>query len=151
MRDSESAHTKHLLLRAGILSIAAGLVHGAAAPEHLSEWWGYGLFFLFAATAQVFYGLGLLVQPWRYDATGSVREDRERTPLLYYYIGAIGNASVIVLYLITRTVGIPFFGPEAGEVEPITVLSLLSKGIEIVLIGHLLALIRRATDGQILS
>ena len=32
-------------------------------------------------------------------------------------MGIAGNLAIVVLYLLTRTVGIPFFGPEAGEVE----------------------------------
>jgi hypothetical protein len=31
--------------------------------------------------------------------------------------GIAGNLAIVVLYLLTRTVGIPFFGPETGEVE----------------------------------
>jgi len=31
--------------------------------------------------------------------------------------GIAGNHAIVVLYLLRRTVGIPFFGPEAGEVE----------------------------------
>jgi hypothetical protein len=31
--------------------------------------------------------------------------------------GIAGNLAIVVLYLLTRTVGIPLFGPEAGEVE----------------------------------
>jgi hypothetical protein len=32
-------------------------------------------------------------------------------------LGIAGNLAIVVLYLLTRTVGIPFFGPEPGEVE----------------------------------
>jgi hypothetical protein len=31
--------------------------------------------------------------------------------------GIAGNLAIVVLYLLTRTVGIPLLGPEAGKVE----------------------------------
>jgi hypothetical protein len=125
------------------LSIGAALVHGAVTPEHLSEWWGYGLFFIIAAMAQGLYGVVLLLQPWRYDEAGNIREGGDRYAQTYYILGVGGNAAIIALYIVTRTVGIPFFGPEAGEVEPITPIGLMSKIIEAALIGCLVGLIRQ--------
>jgi hypothetical protein len=34
-------------------------------------------------------------------------------------VGIGGNLAIVVLYLLTRTVGVPLFGPGAGEVEGI--------------------------------
>ena len=83
------------------LSLLAALIHLLVTPEHFEEWWGYGTFFLIAAVAQGAYGAALLRWPCR--------------PLLLLGLG--GNLSIVVLYLVTRTVGIPVFGPRAGEVE----------------------------------
>jgi hypothetical protein len=135
--------SKRVLYWAAGLSVAAGLVHGIAAPEHLSEWWGYGVFFILAAMAQPLYGILLLLQPWRYDNRGDIRSDADRYARRYCLLGLTGNAAVIILYIITRTVGIPFLGPEAGEVEPVTAISLMSKTLEIALIVCLWLLIRR--------
>jgi hypothetical protein len=33
--------------------------------------------------------------------------------------GVAGNLAIVALYLLTRTVGIPLFGPEAGRVEAV--------------------------------
>lgn len=130
------------------LSLVAGLVHGAVTPDHLSEWWGYGLFFFSAALAQGGYGLLLLLRPWRYDETGGLRPDEDpsarQSDRVAYQVGVAGNAAVVALYVVTRTVGIPFFGPEAGEVEPVTPVGLLSKGLELALIGCLMAMLRRS-------
>jgi cell filamentation protein len=41
------------LYAASALSLLAGLIHLWVTPEHFEEWWGYGLFFMFAAAAQV--------------------------------------------------------------------------------------------------
>jgi len=125
------------------LSIGAALVHGVVTPEHLSEWWGYGLFFIFAAMAQGLYGVVLLLQPWRYDETGGIREGGDRYAQTYYILGVVGNAAIVSLYIVSRTIGIPFFGPEAGKVEPVTPIGLMSKIIEVALIGCLTALIRQ--------
>jgi hypothetical protein len=79
----------------------AGLIHLWVTPEHFEEWWGYGAFFLVAGAAQILYVPIVLHWP-------------TRVALL---AGIAGNLAIVVLYLLTRTVGIPFFGPEAGEVE----------------------------------
>ena len=54
-----------------------------------------------AAAAQILYVPLVLLWPTRIVLLG----------------GIAGNLAIVVLYLLTRTVGIPFFGPEAGEVE----------------------------------
>jgi hypothetical protein len=79
----------------------AALVHLWVTPEHFEEWWGYGAFFLVAAAAQILYIPIVLLWPTRIILLG----------------GITGNLALVVLYLLTRTVGIPFFGPEAWEVE----------------------------------
>src|SRR5438477_7194861 len=48
-----SMPTRQLGLIAAGLSLAAGLIHLVAAPEHLHEWWGYGYFFLASGIGQV--------------------------------------------------------------------------------------------------
>jgi len=79
----------------------AGLIHLWVTPEHFDEWWGYGAFFLVAAAAQIFYVPIVVLLPTR----------------IVLLLGIAGNLAIVGLYLLTRTVGIPFFGPEAGEVE----------------------------------
>jgi hypothetical protein len=79
----------------------AALVHLWMTPEHFEEWRGYGAFFLVAAAAQILYVPIVLLLPTR----------------IILLLGIAGNLAIVVLYLLTRTVGIPFFGPEAGEVE----------------------------------
>ena len=128
----------------GGLALAASLVHGGVAPEHGNEWWGYGVFFGLAAVGQGLFGIAVLMQPWRYDETGGFDpEHGEQWARRVYLGGAIGTAAIILLYLITRTVGVPFFGPAAGETESFTVLSLISKAIELAMLACLLGLLRQ--------
>ena len=125
-----------------ILSISAGLIHGLNVQEHLAEWWGYGFFFLFAAAGQFVYGLILIVQPWNYDETGG-RRDGGRYARRFFLGGIAANGFLIVLYMVTRTVGIPFLGPSAGQTEPFTILGLATKLIEASLVAALITLVRR--------
>ncbi len=96
-----SERPKPILYAVAALSLVAALIHLWVAPEHFEEWWGYGAFFLVTAAAQVLYIPLLLRWP-----NGAV--------LLG---GIVGNLTIVALYLLTRTVGVPLFGPEAGEVE----------------------------------
>ena len=128
---------------AAALSLAAGIVHGIATTEYWAWWWGYAAFFLYAALAQIVYGLVLIMQPWRYDETGGLRTSGASRARPVFVLGVVGNGLIILLYIITRTVGIPFFGPGAGLVLPVTPLSLVSKTIEVALVVYLVFLIRR--------
>jgi hypothetical protein len=103
--------------------LVAALIHLIVMPEHFKEWWGYGTFFLVAAIFQGAYGPALL--RWR------------RRSLLY--LGIAANLGVIVLWLVTRTAGVPFFGPHAGEVEDVGALDLAATGAELALVLSLLA------------
>jgi len=132
-----------LLKWASALSLSAALVHGINVGEHLREWWGYGLFFLFAAAAQSLYGLILLLQPWRYDQSGGLREGG-RQARAYYLSGAIANSIFIGLYVVTRTSGIPLVGPQAGRVEGVTGLGLFANVAEALLVLVLLLMIRKS-------
>jgi hypothetical protein len=137
-----------LRLQAGGLSIAAGAGHGLVAPEHLREWWGYGLFFALAAVGQVFFGALLLVAPWRYDDTGGLAPERARPMRILCLLGIVANALVILLYTVTRTVGVPFLGPAAGEVEPLGAGGVVTTLLEAALVGVLVALWRSPTAGE---
>ena len=67
-----------------------------AAPEHFALWWGYGLFFLMAAAAQIASGVMLALDE---PSIGRLKA------------GLLGNSLIIGLYLVSRTAGIPLVGP----------------------------------------
>jgi len=121
-----------------ILSIGSGLLHAALITDHFREWWGYGLFFVVVAIIQVGYGMIFLFQIRNYP-----RGIKSKKTLDFLYIlGIAGNLFIIALYVITRTVGIPFFGPGAGEVESVAPIDIFSKGLEIWLVIILVLLLR---------
>jgi len=121
------------------LSVAAGAVHGVVAPAHFAEWWGYGLFFLFAATAQVVLGIALLSDAFNERDSGPGWWARRRAML---WAGVLGNLMVMAFYVVTRTTGVPWFGPEAGVVEEVAPIDVVSKALEAGTVAALLLLLR---------
>lgn len=117
----ETGRHELLVYAAALLSLLSALSHLWAMPKHMQEWWGYGAYFLAAAVAQGAYATVLTRWPRR----------------SLFLIGIVGNLSILALYLATRTVGIPFFGPRAGEVEGIGFVELCAAASEL---GIVLAL-----------
>jgi hypothetical protein len=112
---------------AAALSLAAGGLHATAGPEHAEEWWAYGVFFFGAAAAQAAYGLLLWTQG--IEAWGGWRAVRGAI----YLAGIVMTLAIILLWVVTRTVGAPV-GPEAFEPEAVGGLDLLSKVAEAALV-----------------
>jgi hypothetical protein len=121
-----------VLYAAAALSLLAALIHLWATPEHFEEWWGYGAFFLVAALAQTLYAPLVLVRPTR----------------MVLLLGIGGNLAIVALYLLTRTVGIPLFGPEAGEVEGVGLVDLCATASEVGIAAALGAALLRGTTTE---
>ena len=136
------ANVKSFRVWAAALSIGAVVAHAIDAQEHLTEWWGFAAYFITVAAFQFFYGFGLLVRPWAYDDSGGMRENPDRHGRPYYVLGLVLSASIVLLYIVTRTTGMPFLGKGAG-VEPVTVLGLVPIVENIPLIFCLEELLRR--------
>ncbi|MBI4302059.1 MAG: hypothetical protein HY664_05595, partial [Chloroflexi bacterium] len=107
-------------IMAVLFSLGSAVVHLAVAPEHFTEWWGYGWFFLVVAVLQGFYAMGLVV-----------RKGRLVTAPWYLIFGIAFNLWVAGFYSITRTLGVPLFGPHAGHVEVIEAIDISSKTLEL--------------------
>lgn len=123
------------------LALASSAVHAALVQEHLREWWGYGAFFVVASIAQGVFGLLLLAMPARpHWEAHAWRRWRRRV----YLFGIAGNLAMVLLYVVTRTAGIPLLGPGAGSVESVAAVDLLAKGAELGVIACLVVLYRSA-------
>jgi hypothetical protein len=116
---------KGVLYTVASLSLLAALIHLWVMPEHFQEWWGYGTFFLVAAVAQVVYVPLVLFWPHR----------------VVLLLGIAGNSAIVLLYLFTRVVGIPLFGPEAGEVEGVGIIDVCATSSEVAIVIALGALL----------
>lgn len=100
------------------LSIAASMIHASVIVPHFREYWLFGLFFVVSAIFQLVWGLVI----W------NRREDRR---LLAW--GAAVNLAIVVLWIATRTVGLPI-GPEPGEVEAAGLHDLLATADELAIV-----------------
>lgn len=117
----------------------AAAIHGGLAPDHFAEWWGYGLFFLLAGILQAVWGLAFLTDAVNPRDAGAHWHGM-RTGLLV--LGVAGTVLTWALYVASRTVGVPW-GPEAGAVEEVAPIDLVSKLVEAILLAVLLVLLRR--------
>lgn len=136
----ESRTVRRREIAAGVAVGLAGAIHGLVSQAHFEEWWGYGVFFLTATATQALYGLALAANALDPAHTGEAYDRRWRPRL--YLAGILGNALIVALYLVTRTVGVPA-GPDAGEREAWDALGLLSVAMELVAVALLVALLRR--------
>ena len=89
-----------LLAGAAVLSVASGLIHVAAVPEH---WANYRI------AAWFFIGLGIFQVAWAALVLG-------RPSRLLFAAGAAASLGTIVVWTVSRTSGLPF-GPFAGIAE----------------------------------
>jgi hypothetical protein len=122
----ESARLDPTTLTLVSLSAAAGTVHLSVAADHFAEYFLFGLFFLVAGSGQVVWAtLVALVGP--------------RRPLLLL---ATGNALVVVLWIVSRTSGIPL-GPTAGAPEKIGYADTLTTVFEALIVAFAAQLLIR--------
>ena len=116
---------RELEVDAAVLAIAAGLIHAVAAVTHFGEYWLFGSFFAVLAVAQVAWG-------------ALVYRGAERSLLV---VGAWASAGVALLWLVTRTVGLPI-GPHAGHPQTVGPLDALATLDELAIVLLVLALVR---------
>lgn len=117
------------LIGAAVAAVVSGAVHLSVIREHFGESALYGTFFVVLAAVQLGWAAWLLARP-------------SRTWLL---AGAAASVLVVLLWLATRTVGIPL-GPEAGELENFGVLDIIASAAEVAVAAFALAAIR--ADGS---
>lgn len=112
-----------------IVSVAAAVIHFAVSGEHFQEYWLFGLFMLVAAWLQLTWAVAIIVRP--------------ATWLLW--AGAVINAGIVVIYILTRTVG-DMVGPTPHDVEPFGFGDGLCTVMEAVIVAGCCVLLVRKTD-----
>jgi hypothetical protein len=108
------------------LSMAAAAIHFAVMGEHFAEYVAFGVFFSVVAWLQAMWAVGVTVLP-------------SKRLLL---VGLVGNALVVLVWLFSRTTGLPI-GPEAGVPEPAAFVDVLSTILEVaIVVGTAMLLLR---------
>jgi hypothetical protein len=115
-----------------LASASAALIHLMTASHHFSEWWLLGTGFVVMAVLQLASAIALERTRWRLALAATV----------------LINAPVVVLWVWSRTLALPF-GPEAGEAEAVGIADTLCTVTELVLIGGALALHRGASERRL--
>lgn len=96
-RSEVADHVRTRYLPIAIVSSAAAAgVHAAVGPAHFRELWVFGLFFAGSALAQIGWSVAMAIRP-------------SHTLLV---AGVAGNSAVLLLWLVTRTIGLPGLLPE---------------------------------------
>lgn len=119
-----------LVLVAAVCSAGAAAIHFAVIGDHFDESWMYGVFFAVVAWFQVVWAFAMLRQP--------------SEPL--FWTGISGNAAVVLLWLVSRTLGIPA-GPAVGEVEALGLADLVATILELVVVVACIAA-RRVSEPE---
>ena len=102
-------------------SLGAAAIHFSVIGEHFQEWWAFGLSFVAAAWFQAWWAVVFALRPARAVAAA----------------GGIVNAAIVVVWIVSRTVGLPF-GPDAGKPEAVGFADVLTTALEVVLVAGLL-------------
>jgi hypothetical protein len=112
------------LLVVALCSAGAAAIHFAVANEHFDEWWLFGVFFVGSGIAQLVWAVLALVRPVSWILLA----------------GALGNAAIVALWVVTRTSGLPF-GPEPGAAEAVGVADVAASVLEgLIVLGSLAVL-----------
>jgi signal transduction histidine kinase len=99
-------------------SVGAAVVHSDVISSHFEESALYGWFFSLSALAQLAWGL-------------LVARRADRALLVW---GAIGNGLIVLLWVVTRTVGLPV-GPQPWQAEAVGTFDVLATALELALVA----------------
>ena len=115
-----------LLYTAALASAGAAAIHFSVIKMHFDEYRLYGVFFVASGVAQLVWPIWLLLRRW--------------APLLV--LGAVGNAAIVVLWLVDRVGAMPI-GPDARAPSPFGVGDSVASGFEVLLVVACVAALRR--------
>jgi hypothetical protein len=123
-------------LSAATLCLVAALIHLWVAPEHFSHWWLYGAFFVGCSFSQGLLAILIL----RLDLSAASSTTTASGLLLRRVVGVcgiMGNLSIVALYVIVYTWGLPFsqtwvvFDPSAAHLQNAEALGISATASEV--------------------
>jgi hypothetical protein len=110
--------------------VLAGAVHASVGPEHFREGVRFGVFFVVLFAMQFALAVAVLRRPSRQLVT----------------LTALMSGGVVLLWLVTRTTGLPF---GLGEVEPVGFADSLASVAELVTVAACLVWLRPSTNSAV--
>jgi hypothetical protein len=129
---------RKIILSIAILSLSVGVIHLLLVQEHSKESFWWGIFFLISGIAQI--GFGIIIAFIKKPKINNV----------IYYIGNIGNALLIIIFIFVRLFTPPFSpeGAPVNELEPNGIITLI---IEILIVILLIYIIRFKEETKIIK
>jgi hypothetical protein len=124
------------------VSVGAAAIHFAVVFEHFREYVLYGTFFLIISWAQLIWAAGLFWQPSGFSASRGTPQQSRLWQRIWLWLGIVGNAIILVVYIASRTAGLPF-GPDLHNPESVGALDVVGCTLEFVLIIGCAALLWR--------
>jgi len=124
-RSQQEGRSASRLYSAALLTLGAAAIHFAVAPEHLTEYLPYGIFFISLGVAQVVLAIAVVASPSR----------------RLFIAAAVGTLAVTGLWLMSRTVGVPI-APRPWRPEPVGSLDFAATALEAISVVLFLLLIR---------
>lgn len=125
--------TEELALVAAVLVFASSFIHSNMIADHFEEYWESGVFFAAITCLQAVWTVLIFGKPGNRRILAA---------------GAAGTAAIVVVWLISRTVGVPF-GPEPWVPEPVGAADVISTLDELIALGLLLATLSLQRPGGI--
>ena len=104
-----ASYSRALLYPAALLTLGAAIIHSSVVAHHLQEYLPFGLFFILVGAAQIALAGAVVLMPGR----------------RLFAWATIGTLVVIALYVVSRTIGLPFGPSEKVSVplaDPLTLL-----------------------------
>src|SRR5215510_6428826 len=117
MTTSDSRAASSWQYGLALTSLATAAIHFAVTGDHFEEDVLFGVFFVAVAWAQALWAVAILLTPTR----------------LVLAAGLAGNLAVVVLWVVSRTVGVPI-GPEAGTAEAVGAIDVAATILELVIV-----------------
>ena len=123
--SGSSAMRQYLRWGLAMLSLGAAGIHFAVMSDHFNLTWYHGSFFAATAWLQLAWAVAIVVKPSR----------------RLLVAGIIGNLVVAEIWLVSRTIGIPF-GPESGVAEAASFSDVLCTILEVGIVAGSAALLK---------
>ena len=128
---SASSAVQELVVMAAVLVLASSLIHAAMIVDHFEKYWLFGMCFAIAAVGQALW-------------VAQVYADRLNRRVLI--AGAVGNAALVVVWAVSRTVGMPL-GPDAWQADAVSAVDVLATVDELLAVILVAIVLRKLRTG----